>query len=87
MSESSSFSIYNPKQIVQNLSILIKNKCLLTARFGEGNAFFLTAILKIDEAHNAIIFDYGPKEEIDQLFLKATRITFEASFSGIKSSF
>ncbi|MGZ8173098.1 MAG: flagellar brake protein [Methylobacter sp.] len=87
MSESSSFSIYNPKQIVQNLSILIKNKCLLTARFGEGNAFFLTAILKIDEANNAIIFDYGPKEDIDQLFLKATRITFEASFSGIKSSF
>lgn len=60
---------------------------MLTVRFGEGNAFFLTAILKIDEVNNAIIFDYGPKEDIDQRLLKATKITFEASFSGIKSSF
>lgn len=87
MSDASSFSVYNPRQIIHNLSILIKNKCLLSVRFGEGNAFFLTAILEIDEANNAIIFDYGPKEALNQQLLKATRITFQADFSGIKSSF
>ncbi len=87
MSDASSFSIYNQRQIIHNLSILIKNKCLLSVRFGEGKAFFLTAILEIDEENNAIIFDYGPKEVLNQQLLNATRVTFEADFAGIKSSF
>jgi c-di-GMP-binding flagellar brake protein YcgR len=74
MSEASSFSIENPRQIIHNLSILIKNKCLLSVRFGEGKAFFLTAILEIDEANKAIIFDYGPKEALNQQLLKANRV-------------
>ncbi|MDO9049110.1 MAG: flagellar brake protein [Methylobacter sp.] len=87
MSDASSFSIRNPRQIVHNLSILIKNKCLLSVRFGEGKAFFLTAILEIDQANNSIVFDYGSKEVLNQQLLKATRITFEADFAGIKVSF
>ncbi|MEE7625323.1 flagellar brake protein [Methylobacter sp. Wu8] len=87
MSEASSFSIYNPRQIIHNLSVLIKNKCLVSVRFGEGQAFFLTAILEIDEANNALIFDYGPKEELNQQLIKAARIVFEADFAGIKCSF
>ena len=87
MSEATSFSISNPRQIVHNLFILIKNKCLLSVRFGEDKAFFLTAILEIDEANNSIVFDYGPKEVLNQQLLKADRITFEADFAGIKVSF
>jgi c-di-GMP-binding flagellar brake protein YcgR len=87
MSEPSSFSIYNPRQIVHNLSILIKNKCLLSVRFGEGDAFFLTAILEIDEENKTIILDYGPKEILNKQLLKATRVTFQADFAGIKVSF
>jgi c-di-GMP-binding flagellar brake protein YcgR len=87
MSNASSFSIFNPKQIVQNLSILIKNKRLLSVRFGEGSAFFLTAILEIDEANQSIVFDCAPKEVLNQQLLKADRIVFEADFAGIKVSF
>lgn len=87
MSEASSFSIYNPRQIVHNLSILIRNKCLLSVRFGEGKAFFLTAILEIDERNNTLIFDYGPKEVLNQQLLKAPGSLFQADFAGIKVSF
>jgi c-di-GMP-binding flagellar brake protein YcgR len=87
MSNASSFSISNPRQIVQNLSILIKNKCLLSVRFGEGSAFFLTAILEIDEANKSLVFDCAPKEVLNQQLLKAGRIVFEADFAGIKVSF
>jgi c-di-GMP-binding flagellar brake protein YcgR len=87
MSEPSSYFIHNKKQIIQNLSLLIKSKCLLSARFGEGKAFFLTAILKINEADNLLIFDYGPKEELNQRLLNANRVSFEADFAGIKASF
>ncbi|TAN64636.1 MAG: flagellar brake protein [Methylobacter sp.] len=87
MNDASSFSIYNPRQIVHNLSILVKNKCLVSVRFDGGKAFFLTAILEIDKENNAIIFDYGPKEALNQQLLKSAKITFEADFAGIKSSF
>ncbi|MGZ4989536.1 MAG: flagellar brake protein [Methylobacter sp.] len=87
MSEASSFSIYNPRQIIHNLSILVKNKCLLSVRFGEGKAFFLTAILDIDEANSSIVFDFGPKEELNKQLLKSTRVAFQADFAGIKCSF
>lgn len=87
MSEATSYSIYNPRQIVQNLSILIKNKCLLSVRFNEGRAFFLTAILEIDQANKSIVFDRAPKEDLNQQLIKADKINFEADFSGIKVSF
>jgi c-di-GMP-binding flagellar brake protein YcgR len=87
MSDVSSFSVSNRRQIIYNLSVLLKNKCLLSVRFGEGKAFFLTAILEIDEKNNSIVFDYGPKEALNQQLLKAPRITFEADFAGIKASF
>ncbi|TRX00563.1 flagellar brake protein [Candidatus Methylobacter oryzae] len=87
MSDDTSFSVSNRRQIIYNLSILLKNKCLLSVRFGEGKAFFLTAILEIDEKNNSIVFDYGPKEALNQQLLKAPRIIFEADFAGIKASF
>lgn len=87
MSEATSYSISNPRQIVQNLSILIKNKCLLSVRFNEGKAFFLTAILEIDQANKSIVFDRAPKEDLNQQLIKADRINFEADFAGIKASF
>ncbi len=87
MSDASSFSISNRRQIIYNLSTLIKNKCLLSVRFGEGKAFFLTAILEVDETNNSIVFDYGPKEVLNQQLLKAPRVAFEADFAGIKASF
>lgn len=87
MSEASSFSIYNPRQIIHNLSVLIKNKCLVSVRFGEGKSFFLTAILELNEENKAIIFDFGPKEDLNQQLIKASRITFEADFAGVKCSF
>lgn len=87
MNDASSYTIRNQRQIIHNLSILIKNKCLLSVRFGEGNAFFLTAILEIDEENKTVSFDYGPKEVLNQQLLKAASITFQADFSGIKVSF
>jgi c-di-GMP-binding flagellar brake protein YcgR len=87
MSDASTYTIRNQKQIVHNLSILVKNKCLLSVRFGEGHAFFLTAIIEINEESKTISFDYGPKEVLNQQLLKAASATFQADFSGIKVSF
>jgi len=87
MSDISSFTIQNPKQVVNHLSLLLKSKCLLSARFGENNESYITTLLGIDEASNSIILDYGPKEDLNQRVLHAGKITFDTEYNGIKVSF
>jgi c-di-GMP-binding flagellar brake protein YcgR len=82
-----SFSIHNPKQVINHLSMLIKNKCLVGARFGEANESYITTLLGIDEKANLVILDYGPKEDLNQRILRAPKINFATDFSGIDVSF
>lgn len=87
MSEISSFSIQNPKQIVSHLSLLLKNKSLLSASLGANNPSYITTLLGIDEQHNTVILDSGPKEDLNQQMLKAGKVIFNTDFRGIKVSF
>ncbi len=87
MSDISSFSIQNPKQIVIHLSLLLKNKCLLSARFGANNESYITTLLGVNEANNTVVLDYGPKEELNQRLLNAGKATFDTDYNGIKVSF
>jgi c-di-GMP-binding flagellar brake protein YcgR len=87
MSDISSFSIQNPKQIVNYLSLLFKKKYLIRARFGIHNESYITTLLGIDEKNNTLILDYGPKESLNYHILTSGRITFETEYKGIKVSF
>ena len=87
MSDISSFSIQNPRQIISNLLLLVKNKCLLSARFGLNNASYVTTILGIDEKNNTVILDYGLKEDLNQRVLDADKVAFDTEYCGIKVSF
>ncbi|HEY8037523.1 MAG TPA: flagellar brake protein [Methylobacter sp.] len=87
MSDTSSFSIQNSKQITSHLSLLVKSKCLLSARFGANNESYITTLLGIDEKNNAVVLDYGPKEDLNQRILNAGKVAFDADYNGIKVSF
>lgn len=87
MNDISSFAIQNTKQIISHLSLMVKNKCLLSARFGTNNESYITALLGIDEKSNTLILDYGPKEDLNQRILNAGKISFDADYTGIKVSF
>lgn len=87
MNDISSFAIQNTKQIISHLSLMVKNKCLLSARFGTNNESYITALLGIDEKSNTLILDYGPKEDLNQHILNAGKISFDADYTGIKVSF
>jgi c-di-GMP-binding flagellar brake protein YcgR len=87
MSDISSFSIQNPKQIISHLFLLVKNKCLLGARFGENDESYITTLLSINEKNNTMVLDYGPKEDLNQRILRAGKVTFDTDYSGFKVSF
>lgn len=86
MSDISSFSIKNSKQIIGYLSLLTRNKCLLSARFGT-NESYVTTLLGINEKNNAVILDYGAKEELNEHILNAGKVVFDTEYQGIKVSF
>jgi len=85
--DNQSFSIHNTEQIISHLALLEKNKCLLTAQFGDSNESFITAIVDINKKAHSIILDYGPKEYLNQQILNATQITFKTECTGIKVAF
>jgi c-di-GMP-binding flagellar brake protein YcgR len=87
MSDISYYSIQNSKQIVGNLSLLVKSKCLVSARFGANNESYITTLLGIDEKSNLMVLDYGSKEDLNQRILNAGKIAFDADYNGIKVSF
>lgn len=87
MSDISSFSIQNPKQIINHLLLLVKNKCLLSARFGENNESYITTLLAINEKNNTVVLDYGSKEDLNQRILNAGKVAFDTDYNGIKVSF
>lgn len=87
MSDMSSFLIQNPKQIINHLSLVLKNKCLLTARLEANNASYVTTLLGIHEENNALILDYGPKEDLNKYIVSVGKLRFETEYKGIKVSF
>ena len=87
MSDISSFSIQNPKQIIRHLSLLFKSKCLISARFGTNNESYITTLLAINEGDNSLILDYGPKEDLNQHILNVDKVVFNTEYNGIKVSF
>ena len=87
MNDISSFSVKNTKQIIHHLTLLLKSRCLLNARFGANSEFYITTLLGIDGKNNAVILDSGSKEDLNQRLLNAGKVAFDADYNGIKVSF
>lgn len=87
MSDLSSFLVQNPKQINSNLLLLLKSKCLLSARFGTNNESYITTLLDINKDNNSLVLDCGSKEDLNQRLLSADKISFDGDYHGIKVSF
>jgi c-di-GMP-binding flagellar brake protein YcgR len=87
MSDTSSFSIQNPKQIINHLSLLFNHKSLLTARFGANNESYITTLLGINEKNNTLVIDYGPNEDLNQHIVNVGKVTLDTEYKGIKVSF
>jgi c-di-GMP-binding flagellar brake protein YcgR len=87
MSDLSSFSIRNQRQIISNFVLLLKSKCLIHARFGKNNESYLTTLLGINEETNTVFLDYGPKDYINQQIVNADKVFFETEYKGIRVSF
>jgi c-di-GMP-binding flagellar brake protein YcgR len=87
MEYESAFLIRNPEKIISKLSILLRNKCLLTAYYGDNDASFITTILEINIKNNLLIFYHSPKQDAIGQLLDSSIITFKTEYLGIKVAF
>ena len=87
MEYESAFLIRSPEKIISKLSILLKNKCLLTAYFGDNDDSFITTILDINIKNNLLIFYHSPKQDSIEQLLNSPIITFKTEYLGIKIAF
>ena len=87
MDYESPFLIDSPEKIITHLFILLKNKCLLTACFGENGDSFITTILEINKQDNVFIFHHGPKEDAIEQLLDSSKITFKTVCLGVEVVF
>lgn len=86
MENISDYLVKNPKQILAHLKTLAKEKCLISARFGEKHSF-LTAILEIDVKKQIITIDCGPKEYLNKELLSSGIVDCKTDYKGIKVLF
>ena len=86
MENESAYILHNPAQILSKLAILIKNKRLITAYFGEKNESFVTTLFDLDRQTRSFIFD-GCKDHLVEKVLSSPKVIFKTEHLGAKVVF
>lgn len=78
------YLLHNRAEIVVYLRALLKNHTLVTVYLDEGEQFFLSALLSIDEDSNLLILDGSSHAASNDAALKSARITLSAPLDRVK---
>jgi c-di-GMP-binding flagellar brake protein YcgR len=78
--------IHNRAMIVNNLAMLVKNKCNLSVALG-GKETLLTVLLAINHQDGTVVLDYGSSDYLNKKLLKVRSPGFKTVFNGIQVSF
>ena len=78
--------VRNRALIVNNLSILAKEKCMVSAFLG-GKDTILTAVINVSAKEGNVVFDTSPSEKLNAKLLATRVIKFSTVFNGIQVAF
>ena len=81
-----SATVRNRALIVNNLSILAKEKCMVSAFLG-GKDTILTAVISVSAKEGNVVFDTSPSEKLNAKLLATRVIKFSTVFNGIQVAF
>lgn len=86
MDNDDSAMLHNKAMIINNLSMLVKNKCMVSASLG-GKESVLTALIAVNHKENTIILDYGSSEHLNKRLLTTPHVRFSTVFNGVQVAF
>lgn len=78
--------IHNRAMIVNNLAMLVKNKCNVSVSLG-GKETLLTVLIAINHQDSTIVLDYGSSEYLNKKLVNIKKPHFNTVFNGIQVSF
>jgi len=78
--------LHNRLMIANNLVLLAKEKCMISAPLG-GKNNLLTSVMYVDVKSNVLVFDTSPSEKMNELCVRSRRVQFSAIFNGVKVAF
>jgi flagellar brake protein len=81
------YRIHGRVEIAFILRAVMKSGALVTAYFGEGKDFIVTAILAIDPDADSIIIDSGSNTVLNERLLRQQRLNVVSSQDGVKVEF
>jgi len=69
------------------LRAMMKSSALVTAYFGSGKDFVVTALLDVDPERGALVFDSGSNPQLNERLLRSQRVSIVSSQDGVKVQF
>ncbi|WP_347986911.1 flagellar brake protein [Methylomonas sp. AM2-LC] len=87
METDNDYLVKNPKVIVNHLTDIYKNRCIISAHFGEENSSFLTLITDYQPKKNSLIIDGAPTDDLNIQLLNSANVIFRTQLNGVKASF
>ena len=81
------YKVRSALEIGKILRGLIAHRALITAHAGEHGAFFVTAILEVDEDEGTIVCDYGVDAALTERLLAAPSLTFVTQLDHVRVQF
>lgn len=87
MSDSTNYTLKNPAEITRKLNLILKQNCLITVSFNQGQSFFLSTLLDIDTKKKKMSLDFASDEQLNKQVLKASTITFTSNVGGVSVTF
>lgn len=86
MSDADSAVVRNKALIVNNLSMLAKEKCMISAFLG-GKDTLLTAVISANLKDDTVVFDTSPSEKLNAKLLSVRFVKFSTVFNGVQVAF
>jgi c-di-GMP-binding flagellar brake protein YcgR len=86
-SEYAQYLLHSQQEIAQVLRGVMKSTELVTAYLDHGKQFFLTSVIAVQPAGDALFLDYGIDTETNRRALQASRVVFVTSQQRVKVQF
>lgn len=81
------YQVRSALEIGKILRGLIAHRALVTAHAGEHGAFFVTAVLEVDDDDGTIVCDYGVDAALTERLLRAPSLTFVTQLDHVRVQF
>lgn len=81
------YFLSDPQEISYYLGLLAKRGKLLSAHLDDGNLFFLTALVAVDDKRGIMLFDTAQSEALNLAALAAQQVTLTANLDRVKIQF